>query len=202
MDTRDKNIYFPHHSVTAYLNGYMDSISNAMNLVDKEKLEQAAHELFAARSLKHRIFIAGNGGSAAIAEHASCDLGKGCHLATTLQMISLVSNTALLTAVGNDIGYDSIFSYPLDLAEPKPGEVLILISSSGNSPNIIKAAELALKKKMTVIGFSGFDGGKLKVLADIAIHVPIANYGIVEDCHQMILHVLAQSHYLNLREPS
>lgn len=202
MDTRARNVKFPHHTVESYLNGYMDTLVAAMRSLDKQKLEMAAHELFVARSLNHRIFVAGNGGSAAISEHLTCDFMKGCHIATTLQTISLVSNTALLTAIGNDIGYDQIFSYQLDLMEPRPREILFLISSSGNSPNIIKAAEFARKKNMVIIGLCGFEGGLLKTLSDVPLHIPVSNYGIVEDCHQMIMHVLAQQHFLTLQEPS
>lgn len=202
MDTRDRNKPLPHQSISEYAHGYLKEVVSAMDNLDKDLLEKAARELFSAKILNKRIFVAGNGGSAAISEHLLCDWKKGCHIGTTLQVQTLTGNMALLTAIGNDIGYDQIFSYQLELAEPKPGELVVLISSSGNSPNIIKAAEFALDRKMVVIGMCGFNGGRLKELSDIPLHVPVANYGVVEDCHQMIMHILAQQHYLTLREPS
>jgi D-sedoheptulose 7-phosphate isomerase len=202
MDTRDKNKYFPIdpvHTVHDYLTAYVEQLSAAVKNMDKEKLHRAAVELSLARSLNRRVFVAGNGGSAAISLHLDCDFQKGCHIASTIRTVPLVANVALLTAIGNDIGYDDIFAYQLELADPSPGEVLILISSSGNSPNIIKAAKFAKSRQMTIIGFSGFDGGTLAKIADISLHVAFPNYGLVEDAHQILMHVLAQHHYLNLK---
>lgn len=200
MDTRDRNRTFSHKSVSTYLSGYMDLLVSAMDQVDKQSLELAAHELFTARALNSRIFVAGNGGSAAISEHLMCDFKKGCHHdGNTLQVQTLTGNLGLLTAIGNDIGYDKIFSYQLELSNPLPGELLVLISSSGNSPNIIEAAKVAKNRHMVIIGLSGFTGGELKKLSDISLHVPCHNYGIVEDCHQMMMHVLAQQHYQSLK---
>lgn len=139
------------------------------------------------------IFVAGNGGSASICEHMQCDWLKGVGAVTKnpLDVHSLVSNTALLTAIGNDYGYQHVFSSQLRL-HGISNAITLLISSSGNSPNIIEAIKQAKELEHTVVGFSGFDGGKLKKKSDISIHVPIHNYGVVEDVHQMLMHSIAQ----------
>src|SRR5205807_2169508 len=101
--------------------------------------------LLKTRSAGARIFVAGNGGSAAISDHLCCDWQKGVHVAdhAGLHVHSLVSSTGLLTAIANDFGYDKSFSFQLELAGLKPEDIVVLISSSGNSPNIVAAAELA-----------------------------------------------------------
>lgn len=199
MDTRDKNKTFPLDSIHSYLTGYVDQLSAALKNMDKQKLHDAAIQLSLARALNRRIFVAGNGGSAAIALHMDCDFQKGCHIAGTLRTIPLVGNPAMLTAIGNDCGFDELFAKQLEFADPNPSEILILISSSGNSPNILKVAKFAKLRKMVVIGFTGFDGGELARIADISLHVKFPNYGLVEDSHQIIMHVLAQFHYLQLK---
>lgn len=199
MDTRDKNKTFPLESLASYITAYADQLVACINNMDKKKLEQAANCLHVAQQLGRRIFIAGNGGSASISEHMECDFHKGCHHGNTLLTRSLVSNVALLTAIANDIGYDEVFKYQLELAAVMPGEILILVSSSGNSPNILKALDYARAMNMTTIGFSGFGGGLLAKHVDISLHVPFENYGLVEDAHQLLFHCLAQYHYLKMK---
>jgi D-sedoheptulose 7-phosphate isomerase len=148
------------------------------------------------------VFVAGNGGSAAISEHLSCDWQKGVHLEhmNGLKVQCLTSNTALLTAIANDYGYDQAFSYQLEFADVTKEDLVLLISSSGNSDNIIKAALFAKNKGCKVIGLTGFTGGKLKDLADVSLHIPFSNYGLVEDGHQVLMHVLAQYHDIQNRQ--
>jgi phosphoheptose isomerase len=139
------------------------------------------------------VFVAGNGGSAAIADHLCCDWTKGTHAANLvpLRTHSLVSNVALLTAVANDFGYDDAFARQLEMLGVA-GDVVLLISSSGNSPNVLAAADRAKALGITTIGLTGFSGGALAARADFALHVPYANYGLVEDCHQILMHTFAQ----------
>ena len=113
---------------------------------------------------------------------------------------SLVSNVSVLTAIANDMGYEQTFRFQLEMGLASKDDVLILISSSGNSPNIIEAAKYAIEHEMILIGMSGFDGGRLKEMATISLHVPVSNYGVVEDCHQALMHCLAQVHYLQVRQ--
>ncbi len=172
-----------------------------MKEVDRQQLDIASRLIKNARGYGLRIFVAGNGGSSSIADHLGCDMTKGTYIKdrSSIEVISLVSNTAILTAIANDISYDDIFSYQLGMANVRAGELLILISSSGNSPNIVKANDWALANGMITIGLTGFTGGKLMERASVRLHVPFHNYGIVEDCHQAIMHCLAQFHELSLR---
>jgi len=123
----------------------------------------------------------------------SCDHQKGIHGGTHYRprVVCLSSNVALITAVSNDIGYAESFAFPLSL-HGRPGDVLITISSSGNSENIVRALHVAETIGMTRIAFTGFDGGRSRQMADANIHVAAHNYGVVEDVHQACMHVLAQ----------
>jgi D-sedoheptulose 7-phosphate isomerase len=181
-------------NIKDFFEDYQKSILYGLSHVNSLSLEQASAALHLTRKGGGRVFVAGNGGSAAISEHLTCDFSKGtsCPGANNLKVHSLSSNLPLITALGNDIGYEDIFSEQMDLQEFDFKDTVILISSSGNSPNIIKAAQWAKHQKSPIIGLTGFDGGNLKDLSTISLHVPIKNYGIVEDCHQAIMHVLAQ----------
>ncbi len=201
-DTRDRNTYFDKTDVNTYFHEYLEALKNAATLgISGMQLKAAARLLRQTLSEDGRIFVGGNGGSAAIADHLCCDFEKGTILPgiNNLRTHSLVGSMALFSAIGNDLGYDETLAYQLELQRPKPYDTLILISSSGNSPNIIKALDCAKKYRVYVIGLTGFDGGQLKNGCDLSLHIPINNYGVVEDCHQMLMHVLAQYHYLSLQ---
>ncbi len=201
-DPRFRNRTFNHETIRSYLSDYSSALQNCLDSVSHEALSAASQLMRETRANGGRIFVGGNGGSAAIAEHLSCDWEKGCHLSGKkgLHVHCLTSNTALLTAISNDFGYAESFAYQLELAEPTPKDVVLLISSSGNSENVIKAAEMAQSKSCTIIGLTGFTGGKLKAMANISLHIPFENYGLVEDAHQVLMHVLAQFHDLKNRE--
>jgi D-sedoheptulose 7-phosphate isomerase len=140
-----------------------------------------------------RIYVVGNGGSAAIADHLCCDWTKGTNASghPVIKTTSLSSNVALYSAVANDYGFEQVFSTQVEFFG-EPGDVLVAISSSGNSPNIISAVQMAKVREMAAIGLSGFGGGRLAQEASVSLHVPFENYGIVEDAHQAIMHILAQ----------
>jgi len=139
------------------------------------------------------VFSCGNGGSAAIANHLQCDHVKGVRTTTDLtpRVVSLSANVELLTAIANDRGYEDVFTYQLQ-SQSRPGDVLIAISSSGRSPNIVRALTWARDRGLRTIALTGFDGGGAKAVAEVAIHVDDANYGVIEDLHQAIMHALAQ----------
>jgi phosphoheptose isomerase len=139
------------------------------------------------------LFACGNGGSAAIANHLQCDCQKGIHIDTGYhpKVVSLSSNSAVITAVSNDIGFADCFAFPLGL-HGRSGDLLITISSSGNSENIVRALQKARQIGMHSIAMSGFDGGRSRDLATASIHVKAHNYGVVEDVHQSCMHILAQ----------
>jgi len=185
-----------------YLSSYAESLYNALKGVDKDQLYQAYRLLFEAAWHGHPVFVAGNGGSAAIAEHFTCDHSKGVWQGTRLipNMISLSSNMALITAIANDHGYDEIFSRQLMYNNAGTRDLLVVVSSSGNSPNIVKALEYAHEHAIPSIALVGFTGGKAKDLASVCIHIPVNNYGIVEDAHQAIMHSLAHTLKINNKQ--
>lgn len=164
-----------------------------MRALDPVLLARACEVIEDVAATGGRIFAIGNGGSAAIAEHLSCDWTKGTHVghSPTIDTQSLASNTALYSAIANDFGFESVFSHQLAMIA-KPQDALVAISSSGNSANIIAACAVARERGLPVIGLTGFSGGKLREVADVALHVDVHNYGVVEDCHQAIMHIMAQ----------
>jgi len=152
--------------------------------------------LFEAFEEERTIFLIGNGGSAAAASHFGQDLAKGTlssmRAKRRFRVIPLTDNVGFITALANDEGYESIFEQQLrNLA--RRGDVLVAISGSGNSPNILRAVEYARSIGMKSIGITGFDGGKLRALADESVHVPIEDMGMTEALHGVIFHlVMAQ----------
>jgi D-sedoheptulose 7-phosphate isomerase/D-glycero-D-manno-heptose 1,7-bisphosphate phosphatase len=177
----------------AYLDDYARQLSAAITTVSREAMNQAASLITAALKRDATIFACGNGGSAAIADHLACDHQKGVHRGTHYRprVVSLVANVSLLTAVGNDVGYAETFALPLSL-HGRPGDLLITISSSGNSENIVRALEVAQSLGVQRVTMTGFHGGRSRAMADANIHVDAHNYGIVEDAHQACMHILAQ----------
>jgi D-sedoheptulose 7-phosphate isomerase len=172
---------------------YRDEIVRAWQELDRGAIARAAGMLDTAIRGGYTIFSCGNGGSAAIANHLLCDFVKGIQTDTTLRpkVTSLSSHLELITAIANDIAYEEIFVYQLrSLAQP--GDLLMTISSSGNSENIVRAVEWSLGNRVGSIAFTGFDGGRSAGLADVNLHVAANNYGIVEDVHQSLMHLLAQ----------
>ena len=137
------------------------------------------------------VYICGNGGSAATASHYCCDFNKGVsgESSKNTNFICLSDNVPTITAIANDVSYDDIFSYQLK-NRIKPGDLLIVISGSGNSKNIVKAMNVAKEKGNTIIGLCGYDGGKVKELADVCLHVNVDNMQIVEDVHMMLDHCM------------
>ncbi len=138
------------------------------------------------------IFLIGNGGSAANASHFAQDLAKGTlsSMSATrrFRVIALTDNIGFITALANDEGYDGIFEQQLrNLAGP--GDILVAISGSGNSPNVIRAVEFAKSIGMTSIGVTGFDGGKLKSLSDVSVHIPVDDMGMTEALHAVVFHL-------------
>lgn len=196
-DIRDKNLVFNTDSVSDYLDDYVRALAKTAALVDREALGKAVDCIEQAARNGNTIYSGGNGGSAAIAEHLTCDMMKGtCNSGSPkISVTSLPSNMSVMTALANDFGYEHTLSTQLEM-QAKPGDVLILISSSGNSPNIVRAIEKAREMGITVIGMSGFQGGKLAEMADISLYVPANNYGLAEDGHQLLMHVMAQYIYL------
>jgi phosphoheptose isomerase len=183
-----------HYSTSAeYFDEYKSQLLSAYSSVMPEALNSAAALLMDALSKDACIFACGNGGSAAISNHMGCDHQKGIATGTKYRpkMVSLSSNIELITAIGNDIGYEDIFSHQLMLGA-RSGDVLFAISSSGNSQNIINAINYANKLGMKTIALTGFDGGHVRNISMVSLHVSSSNYGVIEDVHQSCMHSLGQ----------
>lgn len=176
-----------------YANAYFSEVAKAAASIDKDKLNQAVQLLTRIYTAGGMLFSCGNGGSAAIANHLVCDHCKLVRTDTNLlsRIVSLSSTIEIITAIGNDISYDEIFSYQLQTLA-KPGDALITISSSGDSENIVRAALWAKENEIPVISMTGFTGGRSAKIADINLHVTADNYGVIEDTHQSLMHILAQ----------
>jgi D-sedoheptulose 7-phosphate isomerase len=180
-------------NIEDYTDVYFTQVKNAAASVDRKKLRQAADILTNIYSNGGMIYSCGNGGSAAIANHLVCDHCKLVRTDTNLtpRIYSLSSTIEIITAIGNDISYDEIFAYQLQ-ALAKPGDGLITISSSGDSENIVRAATWAKHNGVPVISMTGFAGGRSAEIADVNLHVTADNYGVIEDVHQSLMHLLAQ----------
>jgi D-sedoheptulose 7-phosphate isomerase len=185
--------------VGAFVADYAELTAAALKSVRPSEIDRAVSALKRAVADDKLIFACGNGGSAAIANHLSCDCSKGIAADTGLRprVVSLSSTVELITAIANDIDYGDVFSHQLRNAA-RPSDVLITISSSGDSENIVRALAWARDNGMTTIAMSGFSGGRSARIADINLHVAAENYGIVEDAHQGLMHILAQ--YLRLSQ--
>lgn len=200
-DPRHRNETFNATTLGSYLEDYARAFASALTAVDRDAVEKARGLIEGAAGAGKRIFAIGNGGSAAIADHLCCDLTKGTHVSgqPIVDTTSLNANVALYSAIANDFGFEKVFSTQVNFLG-RPGDVLLAISSSGNSPNILAAVAAARAIGMSTVGLSGFGGGGLRTAVDVAIHVDANNYGIVEDVHQAIMHILAQ--YIVLKRES
>ena len=183
----------PHGSAAWYFDAYAEETARAASSIERAALDKAAAILLEAYSRGAAVYACGNGGSAAIANHLQCDHLKAIRTTTDLapRVVSLSCNIELLTAIANDMAYEDVFTYQLQ-SQAGPGDVLIVISSSGRSPNIVRVLRWARDHGLHTIALTGFDGGDARAVAEVSIHVDAANYGIVEDLHQAIMHALAQ----------
>ena len=192
----DSSVKFPlapYASAASYFDAYAEEMARAAKSIESAMLERAAAILVEAYLRGARIFSCGNGGSASIANHMQCDHVKGVRTGTDLSphVLSLSANVELLTAIANDTGYENIFVYQLQ-SQSEPGDVLLAVSSSGRSPNIVRALTWARDQGLRTIAVTGFDGGAARAAAEVSVHVDCTNYGVVEDLHQAIMHALAQ----------
>ncbi len=185
-------------SVSDYADAYFARVDRAQASVDRDKLTAALKLLEAAYEKGATLYVCGNGGSASISNHLVCDHSKGGQTDTDLKpkVVSLATNIEVITAIANDIAFDDVFVYQLQTLAEK-GDVLLTISSSGDSENVVRAAKWAKENGVRVIAFTGFDGGRTARLADVNLHVEGDNYGVVEDTHQSLMHILAQ--YVRLK---
>ena len=178
----------------SYAEDYLNTLAKVSKKINFNMINRLSDLLLDYYLSENNVFVCGNGGSAVISNHFLCDHLKSTSTNTNLlpKIISLSSSMELITAIANDIKYDEIFAFQLSRLGKK-GDCLITISSSGNSKNIINAIKWAKKNKLKTISLNGFNGGKAKKLSDLSINVPSNNYGIIEDLHQSIMHILSQS---------
>ncbi|MCK5778919.1 MAG: SIS domain-containing protein [Rhodospirillales bacterium] len=186
-------------AISDFIDAYAQQVAKGFASIDRELLAKAADILDAAYAQGGTVYVCGNGGSAAISNHFHCDHLKGVQTDTAIKprVVSLSSTVETLTAIANDISFDEVFVYQLRTMA-HPGDVLVTVSSSGDSENVVRAAKWAAGNNVGVISFTGFSGGRTAELADVHLHVDADNYGVIEDVHQSIMHVLAQ--FLRLKK--
>ena len=171
---------------------YIDYLSTVLKNIDTKEIGMFTKTLLEARSRGATIFFVGNGGSSATASHFANDLAIGCNdYEKPFRVISLNDNIPILTAIGNDFGYEEIFVRQLQVYGNK-GDVIVGISASGNSQNLINAFEYAKSAGIKTVALTAFDGGLMKTLADEGIHIPtdLKEYGPAEDAHMVLDHLV------------
>ena len=183
----------PCRDVKTHARNYLDSLKKNLDEIPLENVESITEILYQAYKENKQVFIMGNGGSASTASHFACDLGKGTIIEgkPRFRVISLNDNISLITALSNDFGYDEVFREQL-MNLVNQGDIVIAITGSGNSTNVLKAIDYARSRGAITIGFIGFDGGNLKERVDKEITVSSTNYGQVEDIHLTLEHLITQ----------
>jgi len=183
-----------------FIKSYVNKLKDLLDNIDTDAIAEIIDLLEATQKKAGTIYVIGNGGSAATASHMANDLNVGLKRRgiRKFNVISLADNCSVGTAISNDIGFENIFYMQLEDVINK-NDLLISISCSGNSPNIIKAVNYAKEQGTRTIGCTGFDGGELKKLSDVNFHVNTTNgeYGLVEDMHMILDHII-YSYYISL----
>ena len=179
--------------IAAYSDAYFKQYVEASSSIDQTKLAKAADILLNAYKNLKTLYVCGNGGSASISNHLACDHGKLLATDTDLQprVQSLSTNIEVITAIANDISYDQVFVHQLKLSA-NPGDILMTVSSSGDSENVVQAAQWAREFGLEVISMTGFSGGRTAKISNVNLHVDGDNYGVIEDVHQSLMHLLGQ----------
>lgn len=167
--------------------------------LDAVQIDVALNLLDETRRRKGRIYICGNGGSAATASHFQNDFNKGVseYIEVPFRFHCLNDNVATLMAIANDIGYEEVFRFQLR-GNLEPDDILVAISGSGNSKNVLNAVDYAKEQGTKVIGLTGFDGGRLKELCDVSLHVPVKSMQVTEDIHMIFDHLMMSMFYRSL----
>ncbi|HSM58244.1 MAG TPA: SIS domain-containing protein [Candidatus Sulfomarinibacteraceae bacterium] len=172
---------------------YFEQLKQTLDGIDEAAVNAVIHLLHQARQRQRQVFIMGNGGSASTASHFVCDLAKNTRVAgwPDFRVLGLTDNMALVTAYANDEGYENAFAGPL-ASQVQTGDVVIGISTSGNSPNVLQGIEVARQVGAATVGFTGFDAGKLGAMVDHHVHVPSDIIEHVEDIHLMLEHLITK----------
>ena len=169
---------------------YLGETRGVMARLDADLIDRISEQIWQAYEQERTVYLFGNGGSAALASHLACDLAKGtaANGRRRMRAVSLNDNLALLTALANDLEYDEIFAEQLHHIEP--GDVALAISSSGNSPNVVRGLKVAQQAGATTVAITGFKGGRVKSLCDICLVVPSDNVQYIEDSHLSVMHAI------------
>lgn|SRR5574344_883554 len=172
---------------------YYEKEKEVFDKLDKKSISDACNLLLDAYEREARIYVIGNGGSSSTASHIVVDLNKGVclNLKKKFHFVCLTDNIPTIMAIGNDLSFDEVFSTQLE-GEITSSDLLIAISGSGNSKNIIKGVEVAHKAGAKVLGLSGYSGGRLKEMSDYNIYAPINDMQLAEDVHMSVVHVFMQ----------
>jgi D-sedoheptulose 7-phosphate isomerase len=181
----------PKTTISASVTAYLGRLRAALDDLPLHALELLGETLYRAYRNDKQVFVVGNGGSAATASHMATDLAKNTiapHM-RRFRIMSLTDNAAMVTALANDLGYENVFAEQL-VNLVRAGDVLIVISGSGNSENVIRAMQYSREQCAEVVAVLGFDGGRALALADLAVVVASDDYGVVEDVHLIINHML------------
>lgn len=188
-------------SVEEEVQSYLRRLKGAIDALPVPRLAELGDMLYRTYRNDKQVFTLGNGGSASTASHIAADLAKNTIGANMrrFRVTSLNDNAAIVTALANDLGYENVFSEQLQNLI-RAGDLLIAVSASGNSANVTKAIRYAQSQCAEVVGILGFDGGEAARLVDLAIIVPSDNYGVVEDVHLVINHILVEHFKTRLAE--
>ncbi len=178
--------------MNTFIRQYRDELAGVLRALDLARVDEIIQILERARDEERGIFVFGNGGSAATASHFAVDMVKGASMGRQkrFRIMALTDQIATITAYANDIGYDVVFEQHLRNFA-RPGDVVLAISGSGNSPNVLRAVEYANSIGCATIGFSGFEGGQLAALARYSLVVPSNHMGRIEDGHMFACHLIA-----------
>ena len=180
-------------NLNTFFKKYTNNLNNAVTNINIKNLNLASKLILDVIKKGKTIYVCGNGGSAAIANHYICDFLKYFRQRSKFspKIVSLSNSIETITAIANDMNYKYIFKYQLESLYKK-GDILLIVSSSGNSENVKEVLKFANKKKIKTIGFSGFKGGYLNKNSNISLHVKAMNYGISEDSHHVLMHIILQ----------
>ena len=178
---------------------YLEQEIDILKRIDVSAVNEVLNLLEAGIKREATIYVFGNGGSAATASHFQNDFNKGVseHIDKKFRFLCLNDNVATVMAVANDVGYEEVFRFQLQ-GKIKEGDILMAISGSGNSPNVINAVEYGKKQGCKVVGLTGYSGGRLKELSDISLHVPINSMQITEDVHMIFNHLMMSVFYKSM----
>ena len=179
-----------------HIKNYLQILKNGVDTLNITKLQKMENIIFSKIKQNKKIFVCGNGGSASVANHFLCDFNKGIKLSSNNKLkpkiVSLSDNLETILAVANDISFNKIFSFQLDNHFSK-GDIVILLSCSGSSPNIIDTLNYCKKNKIFTISITGFAKKVIQKKANINLDLGIKNYGVSEHFFQIIIHILSQS---------